>query len=113
MGPEALSASLAMGGSEGKGRPINKGISRNGKWVCIINDCKMCLSMQRKVATSQDGMEPGPQSLCPNTVECACDFGRHKIPHKLRGFAGLLSPCRNDNEGVIFSEDMENHRVLF
>lgn len=59
----------AMGGREGKGWFINKGIFRNGKWVCIINDCKICLNMERKVATSQDGMEPGPQSLCPNTVE--------------------------------------------
>lgn len=54
-------------GVTGKKRLTYKYSSRNGKWVCISNDCKICLNMERRVATSQDGMEPGPQSLCPNT----------------------------------------------
>lgn len=66
-GTEALRGSSARDGREEKGWPINKYISRNGEWVCIINDCKICLNMERRVATSQDGMEPGPQLLCPNT----------------------------------------------
>lgn len=92
VGPELLRVPLAMGGGEGKGWFINKDISRNGKWAYIIHDCKICLNMERKVATSQDGMEPGPQSLCPNTVECSCDFERHKILRKVRGFGVLMSP---------------------
>lgn len=49
--PDARRASSAMGSREGKGWPINKDISRNGKWVCIIYDCKICLNVERKVAT--------------------------------------------------------------
>lgn len=91
VGPEPLRVPLAMGSGEGKGWFINKDISRNGKWAYIIHDCKICLNMERKVATSQDRMEPGPQSLCPNTVECSCDFERHKILRKVRGFGVLVS----------------------
>lgn len=85
MGPEPQKAPSAMGGREGKGWFINKDISRNGNWVCIINDCKICLNMERRGATSQDGMEPGPQSLCPNPLNAPVMLEDRKYSIKSEG----------------------------